>query len=474
MKRQLILGLVLVLLVLISVGAFFFADAYQSRKEQQAAEEEAALQLCTFSSSDVTKLDLHTPELDYTIEKDDTDTWAVTSGNTLHINTYYIEALCTYGSSLTAVEDLGTAEESTLQNYGLSDPVTITYYLADGSEKTIYIGKQTPTSENFYVMQAGSDHVYLVDADTAGYLYVTESQLRYRYVMEDKDSDINEYYLERDGEIIYHMQKDDSDNWVLTAPIDTPLTLDLSRISELSTAMIQLEADDFGDDGITSADYAAYGFDKPGYIFRFTQDNGTTTTLRFAAYDPQVNSYVDCLHEETGEILVFDSSYITFLQNDMEVYLTNAVCKYTIDQVSAVDFRYQGSYNDKTVDIQSHLTIDTENAQYQLDETSIDANSPSLEAFTDFYTAISNLPYESLEPRAEIPERTDASLQLVYTLLDGSTTTLELVPRDDTTYWAVIDGKFTYAVVRQRELSGDNKILEYYTTLTAAVAEAAA
>ncbi len=38
------------------------------------------------------------------------------------------------------------------------------------SEKTLYIGGQNPTKSSFYVMQDDDDHVYLADANTAGYL----------------------------------------------------------------------------------------------------------------------------------------------------------------------------------------------------------------------------------------------------------------------------------------------------------------
>ena len=471
MKRQLILGLVLAVLILISVGAFFFVDSYKTQKEKEEAKQAAALQLCSFSADDVNKLDLHTPDFDYTIEKNDSNSWEVTSGETLHINTYYVDALCTYGCSLTAAEDIGTADDTALNNYGLSDPVTITYYLSDNTQKTLYIGSQTPTKENFYVMHDDDDHVYLVNANIAGYLYITQSQLRYRYIMEDKESEIIDYYLEKDGAVIYHMQKEDN-QWSLTQPIDTPLQLDLSSISNLSTTLLELEADDFGDSGITEDAYASYGFDNPAYQFRFTQENGNTTTLLFAEYDPMTTSYVDCLCKETGQILVFESTYISFLQDKLENYLTNTICKVTIDNASEVDFQYQGSFNDKTVDVQAHMTLDTENQNYSFNNITIDANSTLLEPFTNFYNSLMNLSYESVETISEIPNINDAVLRLTYTLQDGSVQTIQLVPRDDKTYWAFLNGRFTYAVVRQRELSGDGKILECYTALSTAASQA--
>ena len=56
MKRQLIIGLILVLLIGVCFSAYFGVDYYQTQKEEKAAEEAAALQLSSFDSDAVTKL----------------------------------------------------------------------------------------------------------------------------------------------------------------------------------------------------------------------------------------------------------------------------------------------------------------------------------------------------------------------------------------------------------------------------------
>ena len=51
---------------------------------------------------------------------------------------------------------------------------------------------------------------------------------------------------------------------------------------------------------------------------------------------------------------------------------------------------------------------------------------------------------------------------------------VDLVKKDDTTYWVFIDGEFTHAVVRQRALSGEDKVLETYTAFQKLLESAAA
>ena len=88
--------------------------------------------------------------------------------------------------------------------------------------------------------------------------------------------------------------------------------------------------------------------------------------------------------------------------------------------------------------------------------------------------ALSNLSYESLDTAADVPTDTDPALHLTYTMKDGSTHTMDLVKKDDTTYWAFIDGTFTHAVVRQRALSGEDKVLVAYTAMEKLLDAAAA
>lgn len=478
MKRQLIIGLVLVLLIGVCFGTYFGIDHYQTQKEKKAAEEAAALQLSSFTSDDVTKLVLHTPELDYTIDKDDDSKWQVAEGSTLHINTYYIDALCTYGCGVTATKDLGAAGEKQLETYGLSDPVSIAYYTDDADKpvKTLYVGKQNPTNTSFYMMQDDDDHVYLVDSDTAGYLYVTKTQLRYRYLLDDLSSSFTALTLKRGDETVYTFQDmDGNSDWQLTEPLSTPIGADNSKLSNLFNNITELEADDFGDSDVTADKYASYGFDKPAYTFQLTQANGDTTTLLVKEFDPSVSSYVDCLRVESNEILKMDSNYLSFLEDNASDYMLSTVYKVNLTDISAFTVQYHGSFNDTTLDIDRSFTADSDSETYSCDGKQItSADTELLESFQTFYTALSNLSYESLDTAADVPTDTDPALHLTYTMKDGSTHTMDLVKKDDTTYWAFIDGTFTHAVVRQRALSGEDKVLVAYTAMEKLLDAAAA
>ena len=71
------------------------------------------------------------------------------------------------------------------------------------------------------------------------------------------------------------------------------------------------------------------------------------------------------------------------------------------------------------------------------------------------------------------PENGTPSLTITYTLKDGTTRIVELVKRDDTTYWARVDGVYTRTVVRQNALSGSGKMLEKYSELMTVISSSA-
>ncbi len=463
MKRQLILGMVLVLLVLIAVGTYFFVDQYTKRKAEKAAEEAAALQLGGFNSNAVTKLDLHTPTLDYVVELDDSGQWVVTNED-VRINSSYISTLCTQGSLIFADQDLGTADDAALESYGLKEPISITYYTDDDTTK-LYIGNQSPTKEYFYMMKEGSDHVFLADANVAGYLYVTDSQLRYRYVMHDQESDICQVSLEYNGELRYDLNNN-SGEWEMTAPYQVPLAVNNANLNSLFVELLHLEADDFGapDDTVKT---------EGGYKFRFTQENGDVTTLLVEDYDTMTTSMVKCLREETGEVFIFDSSYLNFLQSNAGNFLLDTLCAPDINEVTELTFRYEGSFNDKTVSIDDTFVWDTAENSYQRNDTSF-SSSEAITAFQSFFSAATSLSYDSMDDTGSLPDDAEPSLTLIYHYQDGSSHEVTLYQKDSKTYWACIDDTFTYAIVRQRELSGEGRMLEMYTKLLEAIDSAEA
>ena len=475
MKRQLILGLILVLLAGAAFGTYFFVDHYQAQKEAAEIEKAKALQLSDLNSDDVQTITIHTADMDYTLEKgSSSNQWNVAEGSSdMNVNNSYLSTICTYGSALTASEDLGTVSDADKEKYGLTDPIIIS--LATDTDKvTLSIGKQTATKEYYYVMRSGDDHAYLVPSSTAQYLAANETTLRYRYIVADTSSPFTVLSLQRDGTDVYTMENQDN-TWKMTVPYNLPIALDNSKLSSLTISLQELQIEEFAAKDVTEKDYAAYGVDHPAYQLKLEQENGDTTTLLFAEYDPLVSSYVNCLHVESNEIFTFDSSSLSFLQANASDYLMKSLYSPTMDTVSTLSIQYKGSYNDQTLDFQTTFTMDSSTGTYSCDNTDFsNAGTETVNAFQKLYTQATGLSYEEIQPDAAVPtESGSPALTMTYTLKDGTVHTVQLYANDDKTYWAYIDNQFSYALVRQRALSGNGKMLECYTEFMKAFQEAA-
>lgn len=62
MKRQIILILTLVLLIVLTGGTYFAVDHYQKQKNEKAAEEAKALSLFQYDADSINAITLETPD----------------------------------------------------------------------------------------------------------------------------------------------------------------------------------------------------------------------------------------------------------------------------------------------------------------------------------------------------------------------------------------------------------------------------
>ena len=204
MKRQIILILTLVLLIVLTGGTYFAVDHYQKQKNEKAAEEAKALSIFQYDADSINAITLETPDGTFHAARNADNEWELTDQDAdFAINTYYLNSVANAFANLTATRNMGEATEENKSKYGLDDPTIIT--CSDGtSEYTVYAGKQTATGEAYYIMVDGKSDIYLADADTYGsYLTINKNSLKYIYIYYDQNSDINAVRLERDQEVVF-------------------------------------------------------------------------------------------------------------------------------------------------------------------------------------------------------------------------------------------------------------------------------
>lgn len=305
-----------------------------------------------------------------------------------------------------------------------------------------------------------SDDIFLVKADYGDYLHPNRNSLKNIYVQSNQSSPIDHISLTYENEIIYDLQKKEDGIWKITEPIQSDF-VDLVNIDKLQTDIMQLIIDKFGDENITEEQYAKYGFDNPAYIFYFSQEDGTETTIYAKEYNTESADFVECLQKETGQIFYCAANYIGLLQSTTSDFLSSSVYNVDMGKVSAVDVQMEG----ETLSIE----MDTENDQYTVNGIDVDAlGSDAVSALKDFYETISNMTADTYYPTETLPD-SEPDISITYTLTDGSKEVITLLKKDAETYYALRNGEYSNLLVNRSLFSTRQGILEMYDRLKKAI-----
>lgn len=456
MKKQIILILALLLLVGISAGAYFTVHSISEKKEQEAIEQAEALNLLSFNSNNINKISIHTQNNeDYTAILNDSGKWKFETETDFDINTYYLNYVASAFSNFKATEKLEPVTDETKKQYGLDNPNIITLY-DENNSYTIYAGKETPTKEYYYVMVNDSDDVFLVSSDYKDFLSPSKNSLKSIEIIKDVTSVINHVRLERDGSVIYDITlNDDGSSWSMSEPLETD-NVDIATVGNLTASIKQLLIDKFGD-VIDKSEYAEYGFDKPAYLLSCKQENGSSVTIAVSEYDPLTTEMVECLNVDTGQIFYCAANYISMLQNNTEVYLQDNVCYFNITNIKEV--------NVSTPDYKVNMKIDQQNEQYEVDGIDVDElGDEAISSIEDFYNSLKNISSNNLDLNEGIT-KIAPEIIITYTLKDDSKTSLELIPKDNNSYWTVVNGKYTGFLVDKKTFTKSDGINDMYKAL---------
>lgn len=165
--------------VLIAFAAAYYGASYYTAQKEAEAYADEVLQ-SFLDTIYVTELEeeitgvtwsYYGEELSFELDGED---WKYTEDTTLDIDSYYIEAVISTYSSLTAERELVDGEE--ISSYGLDEP---THYViltdATGVETTYYIGNEADTS--YYLTVDDKTAVYVVSSDTVSAIYYVLSQV---------------------------------------------------------------------------------------------------------------------------------------------------------------------------------------------------------------------------------------------------------------------------------------------------------
>ncbi len=459
-KKTRIAIIVMIVLLVGAIGGYIAVDKSKTNEENKVAQENAELNLFNFDSNSISQVEISNAEFQFSLSLGSDGTWSVTDTTYEHeflVNSYYLNSVCSYMSALTAQKKIDIGE-NTLASYGLDDPTVLT--CSDGNHSyTLYLGDPSATQEYYYVMQ--DDKVFGIDFNTGEVLAGGIAYLKDPYMIPVSETVVTKTSIEKGGESIFSVEIGEDNLWHMISPLPEA-NVNSAQVNSFLTSVTRIQVEGYPAyaEEVSLSDY---GLDKPEYIFKVATDE-KEYVYKFAPFTGEDTSTY-FVEENSGQIGTILTNSLGFLKTEpQEILMMNPI---TMAYEDAKEL-------DVTVDdLHFVMQMNHQEGKYQLDEIAIDELDSNINnLFKNLYLTVKNISYEEMNMEAEIPEDAKPACEFRFTGQDGTETTLSLIQRDDTTYYAMLDGTYTGFTVRRRALSSNTGVLTYFEKITDALTEA--
>ena len=419
MKKPVIALIALVIAAGGSTGAFLAVKNKNDRESQKQQEMLDDNVIFSLDSASINKITFNFPDGKYVAELAD-DTWSLTesaSGNFV-LNQSKLQLITTYISSLTANANYEEITDDKKKMYGLDEPYTLT--ASDGNnDYTVYIGDISPTGDYFYAMAEGKSNIYGISYDSAVSLMADKLSIASPKITSYGDFTIYGIKLEKDGDIVYDLRKDENSIWHLPDEYSM-LTLDGSRIEAIVTNLTRMEAQE-----ILSIDpdkKSDYGLDKPDSVLTLTGKDGSEEKILFSSKNTDSADYVNVYIENYGFTEKYYSADTIFRNYSLYDLISDVIEGASMYSVNGFEFDCEYASDEFTVDNSTGI-VTCRGYQADLNDAEI------LSFFKTFYNLLAYINISDVDTDAK-PELKDPAFTAVYHLTSGEDRKIQLVPTE--------------------------------------------
>lgn len=345
---------------------------------------------------------------------------------------------------------IGDSSELNLAEYGLDNPVfTIIVTQYDGTVNRIFVGNKTANGADCYFMVEGNPTVYTVVV--AKYTYCNYQLIDFLetagFGIEYPLLSTLEFTRASDGlDLIVSCSLYETGDPMFTAI--SPFQIECSPyFTTFIDNIVHLEITSFVD--ISDDQLSEYGLEEPAYGFVFNLSDGRVITLDLSE---DIDGYYYGRSNIVDGYFKISDLQISGLDTQLLMMLGSYLVYYPATEMSKIS----GTYGDEsfTYDIETTGSISAEDATALL-------NQRDARVFTSEGRSYAAILYESLitisvsGTDTEADPEFDPELEFEYITSDHSTYTLSFVPRDNNTYYAFLNGEYTYFYVPASELFND-------------------
>lgn len=429
-------------------GAYLLISFNKKQADiESSASEAAAESIIKFNSSDLSELIITNSDGEFGFKKNDNQEWITADNSTFNFNQFMLNDIVNYMSVLNSTGSLG--EASDLSVYGLDDPVSvIECIMSDSTSYVLEIGNTAISGNEYYVKRGNDNNIYTVSSDIGETLATSKNTLKDTYMFYAMLKDVDYVKLQKASDVVYEIVKKDDGSWTMTLPIEND-NANIANISDIIDQIIHLNLVSYVAENPTEAEYSEFGLDQPSYVLDVrTADK--SRKIVFGRTDEKTNQ-IYAMFDDTKDVVLFDKSSLSLLDNSSDYVLVGTIHTEKIYDVSKVDVLFNGEKTTLEMETEGDST---DNAKYTYNGTKINtADSEAKELFEAFYSSITGVYIDHVEVAEPSGE---PAIQFVYTRKTApETVTVSFIQKEENSYYAMVDGKYTGCVVRLKTFYDD-------------------
>ena len=346
---------------------------------------------------------------------------------------------------------IGDSTELNLAEYGLANPVyTITITQFDGTVDVVYIGNKTAVGNDCYFMVEGDPNIYTVAA--AKYTYCGYQLIDFLetvvFGIDYGALSTVEFKRASDGiDLIATCELYETGDPMFTAV--SPFEIECSPyFVTFIDSIVNLEITSFVD--IPDDQLADYGIEEPSYEFIFTMDDGRVVNVNLSS---SIGGYYYGTSNVVDGYFKISELQVSNIDTQLMMLLSSYLVYYPATEMQ----RITGTYGDQsfTYEISTDGSISAEDAIAQLNSRDARVfNSDGRSYAAILYESLITISVSDVDTSAD-PEF-DPVLEFEFITSDYEHHVLSFVQRDNNSYYAFLNGTYTYFIVPASELFNDS------------------
>jgi hypothetical protein len=338
---------------------------------------------------------------------------------------------------------------ASLSQYGLDNPqAVVTVTTSDKKIVELEIGSQTPTKDDYYIMEKGSNNVYTaLTYNIDKFVTLTKNDLLDKTLFTIKPEDIRTLTMESGGKLYFSAKLNDlGTGWNLTAPFEADANVD--SIGAINTALSQIAVQQYVEENASDLD--KYGLKTPAYSFEFATASSKFKLL-LGDENPKNSERYAKLSDSSNVFLINGSSF-TFLDKPLKEIISVFAYLPNIWSINKLTIEMDGKTINCDVQAPKDSTDTAVVEKYTVDGKDVTGlmNAENDSLFKKLYQGIVGITLDDIE--LGTPPLGKAEITFTYALKSApGTMKVEFIPKDNDYYYVVRNGKFANITVAKKK-----------------------